>query len=115
MRRAHLCDVRVCTFEGRDHVVRLASAAREGPRLLQKVSDCRVCCESQEEAWAMRRAILGRSSGGKQLPVDNDEDRAAAELCRAAGAGDLERVEELLETGEATAEDANGAGESLAV
>ena len=60
----------------------------------------------------MRRAILGRASGGKQLPVDNDEDRAAAELCRAAGAGDLERVEELLASGEATAEDANGAGES---
>jgi len=60
----------------------------------------------------VRRAILGRASGGKQLPVDNDEDRAAAELCRAAGAGDLERVAELLETGEATAEDANGAGES---
>ena len=112
-----MCDVRVCSFEGRDHVVRLASAAVErpvggGP---VPVYDCRVCCESQEEAWAMRRAILGRSSGGKQLPVDNDEDRAAAELCRAAGAGDLERVEELLETGEATAEDANGAGESLAV
>ena len=99
-------------LEGRDHVVRLASAAREGPRLLQKVSDCRVCCESQEEAWAVRRAILGKAHGGKQLPVDNDEDRAAAELCRAAGAGDLERVEELLATGEATAEDANGAGES---
>ena len=112
LRRAHLCDVRVCRFEGRDHVVRLASAAREGPRLLQKVSDCRVCCESQEEAWAMRRAILGKAHGGKQLPVDNDEDRAAAELCRAAGAGDLERVEELLASGEATAEDANGAGES---
>ena len=92
--------------------MRLASAAREGPRLLQKVSDCRVCCESQEEAWAMRRAILGKAHGGKQLPVDNDEDRAAAELCRAAGAGDLERVEELLASGEATAEDANGAGES---
>ena len=106
------CDVRVCRFEGRDHVVRLASAAREGPRLLQKVSDCRVCCESQEEAWAVRRAILGKAHGGKQLPVDNDEDRAAAELCRAAGAGDLERVEELLASGEATAEDANGAGES---
>ena len=60
----------------------------------------------------MRRAILGKAHGGKQLPVDNDEDRAAAELCRAAGAGDLERVEELLETGDATAEDANGAGES---
>ena len=60
----------------------------------------------------MRRAIIGKAHGGKQLPVDNDEDRAAAELCRAAGAGDLERVEELLETGEATAEDANGAGES---
>ena len=92
--------------------MRLASAAREGPRLLQRVYDCRVCCESQEEAWAVRRAILGRASGGKQLPVDNDEDRAAAELCRAAGAGDLERVEELLASGEATAEDANGAGES---
>ena len=42
----------------------------------------------------------------------HDEDRAAAELCRAAGAGDLERVAELLASGEATAEDANGAGES---
>ena len=114
LRRAHLCDVRVCRFEGRDHVVRLASAAVErpvggGP---VPVYDCRVCCESQEEAWAVRRAILGKAHGGKQLPVDNDEDRAAAELCRAAGAGDLERVEELLESGEATAEDANGAGES---
>ena len=92
--------------------MRLASAAREGPRLLQKVSDCRVCCESQEEAWAVRRAILAKRDPFNKLPVDNDEDRAAAELCRAAGAGDLERVEELLETGDATAEDANGAGES---
>ena len=112
LRRAHLCDVRVCRFEGRDHVVRLASAAREG----------RVCCRRSPTAASAARARRrpgpcgGRSSGephGKaSCPSTTTRTGPPRSSARAAGAGDLERVEELLETGEATAEDANGAGES---
>ena len=122
LRRAHLCDVRVCRFAGRDHVVRVAAAAVQRDATGRRpVADCRVCCESAEAAWALRRAILGKRPelpmnyveklpSGKRLPLE-EWDRDAAELCRAAGAGDLERVKELLESG-TTGEDANGAGEA---
>ena len=69
LRRAHLCDVRVCRFEGERPRRAPASAAREGPRLLQKVSDCRVCCESQRRPGPRRRAASsGERTAGSRCP-----------------------------------------------